>query len=202
MAAYSTHELLALALAVSFAAGLNVYAVVATLGLLAQANVVTLPDSLAVVRSWWVIGPALVLFAVEFLADKIPWVDLVWNVLQLFVRVPAAAVLTFAATDSMPVELQAVAALAGGAVALVASGSKLAVRGAVSGSPEPVSNTILSVGEDLTAIAVTWFATQFPWLALSIVLVMLVLAAILAKAIIAGFAALFRQLRTPAGSAG
>lgn len=201
MPVYSTHELLALALAVSFAAGLNLHAVVATLGLLAQADLVTLPESLALVEKWWVIGGALVLFGVEFLADKIPLFDLVWNVLQLFVRVPAAAVLTFAAADRLPAEFQVVAAVAGGAVALVASGSKLAVRGAVSGSPEPVSNVILSVGEDLLAIALTWFATEYPWLTAAFVLVLVVIAVILTRAILAGITALWNQLTKPAAAA-
>jgi hypothetical protein len=202
MMGYSPNELVALGLAVSFAAGLNVYVVVATLGLLAQADVVTLPAGLDAVESWWVIGASLALYSVEFIADKIPVLDLVWNVLQLFVRVPVGAVLTFAATSRLPFELQIVATIGGGALALVAAGTKLAVRGAVTGSPEPLSNIALSVAEDTLAIGVTWFAVTYPWLALSIVLVMIVIAALIARAIIAAIAGVFRRLRAPAAGPG
>jgi hypothetical protein len=192
MMSYSTNELLALALAVSFAAGLNVYAVIATLGLLAQADVVSLPPGIAVLESWWVIAASALLFGVEFFADKIPVFDLVWNVLQLFVRVPVAAVLTFAATNQLPFELQVAAAIGGGFVALVASGTKLAVRGVVTGSPEPVSNVVLSVTEDLVAVGVTWFAVTYPWLAASIVLAILIASAFIARAIFFAVGRLFR----------
>lgn len=198
MMGYGTNELVALGLAVSFAAGLNVYVVVATLGLMAQADVVTLPDGLAVVESWWVIGASLALYSVEFIADKIPILDLVWNVLQLFVRVPVGAVLTFAATTPLPFELQLAAAFGGGALALVAAGTKLALRSTVTASPEPLSNIALSVAEDTLAIGVTWFAVTYPWLALSIVLVMLVIAALIARAIVRAISGLFRRLRAAA----
>src|ERR1700748_2835323 len=93
-------ELVALVVAVSFAAGLNVYATVATLGLLAHANLVQLPDALHLLASWWVIGASTALFAVEFFADKVPAFDLVWNALHTFIRVPVAALLAYRATES------------------------------------------------------------------------------------------------------
>ena len=86
-------ELVGLLVAVSFAAGLNVYATVATLGLLAHAGVLTLPPGLHLLSSWWVIAAAGVLFAVEFFADKIPAFDLLWNALHTFIRVPIAALI-------------------------------------------------------------------------------------------------------------
>ncbi|MGA7290947.1 MAG: DUF4126 domain-containing protein, partial [Terriglobales bacterium] len=81
-------ELVGLIVAVSFAAGLNVYATVATLGLLARAGVLDLPSGLHLLSNWWVIGASSALFAVEFFADKIPAFDLFWNALHTFVRVP------------------------------------------------------------------------------------------------------------------
>ena len=87
------HELVALIVAVSFAAGLNVYATVGTLGLLAHAGVLVLPDALHLLASWWVIGASAALFAVEFFADKVPAFDLLWNALHTFIRVPVAALL-------------------------------------------------------------------------------------------------------------
>ena len=162
-------ELVGLIVAVSFAAGLNVYATVATLGLLAHAGLLDLPSGLHLLSSWWVIGASGALFAVEFLADKIPAFDLFWNALHTFVRVPVAALIAYGATSQLSPEKQLLAALAGGAIALAAHGGKTAARVAVTPSPEPASNIALSAGEDVLAIFLTWFATQHPRLAALIV---------------------------------
>src|SRR5215469_7130261 len=89
------HEIAAALVAISFAAGINVYA---TLALLAHTGVIPLPPSLHMVGSWWVIGASAALFLVEFFADKVPAFDLVWNALHTFVRVPVAALLAYGAT--------------------------------------------------------------------------------------------------------
>jgi len=155
-------ELVGLIVAVSFAAGLNVYATVATLGLLAHAGVLDLPSGLHLVSSWWVIAASAALFAIEFFADKIPAFDLFWNALHTFVRVPAAALIAYGATSQLSPEKQLLAALAGGAIALAAHGGKTAARVAVTPSPEPISNFALSAGEDTLAVFLTWLATQHP----------------------------------------
>jgi hypothetical protein len=177
----ATDNLVAMMVAVSFAAGLNLYATTATLGLLARTNLLTLPPPIALLSNDWVIGASLLLFLVEFFADKIPVFDLVWNVLHTFVRVPAAALLAWSTTSSLSPGGQAMAAIAGGAIAFVAHGGKLAVRGAATTSPEPFSNLVLSVGEDVVAIALTWFAAEHPFLAAAIVVVLLVLAILLIR---------------------
>ena len=151
--------------AVSFAAGLNVYATVATLGLLARANVLALPPQLALLSNEWVIGASVVLFAIEFFADKIPVFDLVWNVMHTFIRVPVAALLAWSAATPLSPGGQLVVTLAGAAIALVAHGGKLAMRGAATTSPEPVSNILLSLTEDVAAIGLTWFAVEHPFIA-------------------------------------
>jgi hypothetical protein len=151
-----------LIVAVSFAAGLNVYATVATLGLLAHAGLLNLPAGLHVISSWWVIGASGVLFAIEVFADKIPVFDLFWNALHTFVRVPVAALIAYGATSQLSAEKQLLAALAGGAIALAAHGGKTAARVAVTPSPEPVSNFALSATEDMVAVFLTWLATQHP----------------------------------------
>ncbi len=155
-------ELVGLIVAVSFAAGLNVYATVATLGLLAHAGLLALPSGLHVLASWWVIAASGALFAVEFFADKIPAFDLFWNALHTFVRVPAAALIAYGATSQLSPEKQILAALAGGAIALAAHGGKTAARVAVTPSPEPISNFALSAGEDTLAVFLTWLASQHP----------------------------------------
>jgi len=161
-------------IAVSFAAGLNLYATIATLGLLARTNVLTLPPQLTLLSNEWVIGASLLLFLVEFFADKIPVFDLVWNVLHTFVRIPAAALLAWSTTSSLSPGGQVMATIAGAAIAFVAHGGKLAVRGAATTSPEPFSNLVLSMGEDVVAIGLTWFAAEHPFLAAAIVVVLLV----------------------------
>src|SRR5580765_4678906 len=107
------NELIALLVAVSFAAGLNVYATVATLGLLAHANLLALPPQLHLLSNWWIIVAAGTLFAVEFFADKVPAFDLVWNALHTFIRVPVAALLAWQATSVLSPGEQLAATLAG-----------------------------------------------------------------------------------------
>jgi len=185
-------ELVGLVVAASFAAGLNVYATVATLGLLAHAGVLDLPSALSLLASWWVIGACGVLFLVEFFADKIPAFDLFWNALQTFVRIPVAALIAYGATAQLSPEKQLLATLAGGAIALAAHGGKTAARAAVKPSPEPVSNITLSLGEDALAIFLTWFATQHPVLATMIVLAFLVVIAVVIRWVIQALKNLFR----------
>jgi hypothetical protein len=166
---FAGSDLAGLIVAVSFAAGLNVYATVATLGLLAHAGLLDLPSGLHLLTSWWVIAASGVLFAIEFFADKIPAFDLFWNALHTFVRIPVAALIAYGATSHLSPEKQLLAALAGGAIALAAHGGKTATRVAVTPSPEPVSNFALSAGEDALAVFLTWLASQHPIAAAGIV---------------------------------
>jgi hypothetical protein len=160
--------------AVCFAAGLNVYATVASLGLLARAGAIVLPAPLHGLESWWIIGASAILFLVEFFGDKIPAFDLIWNALHTFVRIPVAALIAYLATAQLSPGEQALCALAGGVIALAAHGGKTAARIAVTASPEPLSNIGLSLGEDVLAIFLVWFATKHPYAAAAIVLVGLV----------------------------
>lgn len=171
-------------IATSFAAGLNVYATVATLGILARTGVVTLPSQLSALRSPYVIGAALVLFALEFVADKIPFLDLIWNALQTFVRVPVAALLAFRETQHLAPEAQLLSALLGGAIAFVAHTGKTAARAAVTPSPEPISNFALSVAEDAGAIFLTWLATSHPYVAAAIAICALAVIIILFRVVV------------------
>ena len=188
----SGQELVALIVAVSFAAGLNVYATVATLGLLAHAGVVPLPDSLHALTSWWVIGASGALFGVEFFADKIPAFDLIWNALHTFIRVPVAALLAWRATSTLTPAEQLAATLLGGLIALAAHGGKTAVRAAVTPSPEPFSNMSLSMGEDVLAIGLTWLATRHPYAAGSIAIVLVLMIVLLIRWVWRALRAVFR----------
>ena len=185
-------ELVALLVAVSFAAGLNVYATVATLGLLAHAGLLALPPGLHLLDSWYVIGASGALFAVEFFADKIPAFDLIWNALHTFIRVPVAAVLAYQASAALSPLEQMAATIAGGLIALAAHGGKTAARAAVTPSPEPFSNMALSLGEDALAVFLTWMATWKPYVAASIVGVLVLLTILLVRWVWRALRALFR----------
>ena len=189
---FSGTELAALIIATSFAAGLNVYATLATLGLLSHAGVIALPSSLHLVSNWWVIGVSLALFGVEFFADKVPAFDLVWNALHTFVRVPIAALLAFGATSNLSPQLQLLSALAGAGIAFAAHGGKTAVRAAITPSPEPVSNIALSASEDVIAVFLTWFATKHPFVSAAIAIIFLVLIVLATRWVIRALRNLFR----------
>ncbi len=190
---FSGDQIVAAVVATSFAAGLNVYATVATLGLLAHAGVLALPPALEILASWWVIGISGVLFAIEFFADKIPAFDLVWNTLHTFIRVPVAALLAYARRRRSRPSQQMAATAAGGLIAFAAHGGKTAARAAVTASPEPFSNAALSLGEDGLAIFLTWFATQHPYTAAGIVAFLLVIIVLLARWVLAVAASAFSR---------
>ena len=186
------NEIAAALVAISFAAGLNVYATLATLGLLAHAGVLPLPPALHLITNWWIIGASIALFLVEFFADKVPAFDLLWNALHTFIRVPVAALLAYGATSQLSPEKQLIATLLGGAIALAAHGGKTAVRAAVTLSPEPLSNIGLSLGEDALAIFLTWFATQHPYVAATLAICFLAVIILLLRWVVKAVKALFR----------
>jgi hypothetical protein len=185
-------ELFALIAAVGFAAGLNLYATIAVLGLLAHFGHLPLPSGLQPLDSWVVITASLALFVLEFFADKIPTFDLIWNALHTFIRVPAAGLLAFEATRQLSPELQLLATLLGSLVALAAHGGKTAARAAVTPSPEPFSNVTLSLSEDALAIGLTWLGTRHPYAAGMIALMFVVIIVVLVRWIIRALRALFR----------
>src|ERR1700758_1215634 len=155
-------ETLGLALGAGFSSGLNLYATIATLGLLQRFGVIHLPASLQVLSHPWVLGIAIALYVIEFLADKIPYVDTVWDAIHTIIRPPAAALLAYSATLDAPPEWRWSAALLAGGVALTSHGTKASTRAAVNTSPEPFSNWLLSFGEDALAVWLTWLANAHP----------------------------------------
>jgi Domain of unknown function (DUF4126) len=165
MPALTSQDILAIVVAGSFASGLNVYATVATLGLLSRFHAFVLPSALHPLASWPVICVAVALFILELVADKIPAFDLLWNALHTFIRVPIAALLSYEATQHLSPAAQIGAAALGGLIALASHSGKTALRAVVTPSPEPFSNIALSAGEDAAAISLTWFATKHPIIA-------------------------------------
>jgi hypothetical protein len=184
-------QLFALLTAIGFAAGLNLYATVAVLGLLARFGHLPLPPGLQLLAGWTIIIASTLLFAIEFFADKIPAFDLVWNALHTFIRVPVAALLAFRATSQLSPEHQLLATILGGAVALIAHGGKTAARAAVTPSPEPFSNIGLSVGEDILAIGLTWLATRHPYVAGLLATLFIAVIVVLTRWVLRAMRALF-----------
>jgi len=155
-------QTLSLALGAGFSSGLNLYATVATLGLLERLGIIHLPASLQPLAHPWVIGIAVVLYLFEFFADKIPYIDTIWDLVHTFIRPPAAALLAYAAVSGAGAEWRWGAALLAGGVALTSHGAKASTRAAVNASPEPFSNWTLSLGEDVLAVWLSWMASAHP----------------------------------------
>ena len=158
----------------AFASGLNIYATIAVLGLCSHYGLVALPDQFRAFDNPIVIGVALVMYVVEFVADKIPWLDSIWDVVHTVVRPLGGALVAVTALGDASPAAQTLAALVGGSVAMTTHLTKAGTRAAANTSPEPFSNWILSVGEDLLAIGLSYGALRHPRIALAIAVVLLV----------------------------
>jgi hypothetical protein len=153
---------LAVALGAGWASGLNAYAAVLVLGAAQQLGLVTLPHDLQVLASPWVMGVAAVLFALNFLADKIPYVDSINDMLQTFVRIPAGALLAYGAAGGISPEVAVIAGLLGGTLAAGTHVAKTGTRALINSSPEPFSNIAASLTEDVSVIGGLALAIAHP----------------------------------------
>ena len=162
---------LSLALGSAWTSGINLYATVAVLGLLEKFGATKLPGGLDALDNWWIIGFATGLYLIEFFADKIPYVDSVWDVVHTFIRVPAGAVVAYAATNHMEPNVYIPATLIGGGLALSSHGTKTALRVGANLSPEPISNWVLSLGEDGIAFAGIFLAVFAPMVIATVLII-------------------------------
>jgi hypothetical protein len=186
---------LAIAMGSSWVSGINLYACVATLGLLGRFTHLPLPGELEVVTNWWVIGIASALYVIEFVADKIPIVDSTWDVVHTFIRVPAGAVLAAASFGDFDKSIQVIALLLGGTLALSSHGTKAATRAVLNTSPEPVSNVVASVVEDLIAIGTIVASVFLPVLLFFLIGVGLFVSALVLPKIFKFFRGVGRSIR-------
>jgi hypothetical protein len=178
---------LGLALGAAFSAGLNVYATVAILGAAEYFNLFDLPAGLGIIGHPVVIFGAAALFFVEFFADKIPYVDSLWDGIHTFIRPVAGAALSLGIFSDMPDAWKVVAALVGGSVALTSHGAKATTRAAANTSPEPFSNILLSVIEDVIAVGLTTLAMTHPVVTALVVVVLLGLAVLVIRGLVRFF---------------
>jgi hypothetical protein len=168
----------------SFAAGVNLYATVALLGLASRYGWVSLPEQYRAFDSDWVIGAALVMYAIEFFADKIPYVDSLWDVVHTAIRPIGGALIAVTTLGDASPTTEALVMLLGGAVATSSHLTKTSTRAMANASPEPFSNWILSVGEDVFVVGLGFLALQYPLAALAVAAVLLVIIAIFAAVIV------------------
>lgn len=167
-------QLLALAATLGLASGLRLYAVVFLTGLAGHLGWVELPPGLQTLQSPLLLWGSAALMAIEFVADKIPWVDSVWDAVHSVVRIPGGAALAWGVFggggDAQAWAL--LAALAGGALAASAHAAKASTRAAANHSPEPFSNWSLSLAGDALVPGLLWLAWAHPWAALALVLLL------------------------------
>ncbi|HEY7530375.1 MAG TPA: DUF4126 domain-containing protein [Gemmatimonadota bacterium] len=194
--------LLGLALSGALTAGINLYATVLTLGVLHRSGWVALPGDLAVLADPWVLAAAGVLFVVEFVADKVPWVDSLWDAVHTFVRVPAGALLAWGAGAGLEPGQQAALALLGGTLALASHGTKLTLRAGVNASPEPVTNWTLSVLEDVLVVGGLALAAANPLAALAVIGAFVLVAAVFAALLWRGIRRVFARTRVRSAAPG
>jgi hypothetical protein len=177
----------------AFASGVNLYATIAVVGLCSRFHLISLPDQFRVFDNPVIIGAAIGMYLIEFVADKIPWLDSLWDAVHTVIRPVGGAIVAVSALgDASPV-MQTAAALLGGSVAMTSHLTKAGTRAAANTSPEPFTNWILSLLEDGFVVALTWFAVQHPFWAAAITIVLLAaivaFASVIARAVRRRFAA-------------
>ena len=164
---------LGVAMGSAWVSGINLYAAVVTLGLLERFGFAHLPGDLGILGNWWIIGLAAALFAIQFIASKIPAVDSIWDAVHTFIRVPAGAILAAAAFAHFDPAIRFAALLIGGSIALGTHGTKAATRLSANLSPEPFSNIAIGLAEDVVAIGASFLMAYYPVVLIGIVVVFL-----------------------------
>jgi hypothetical protein len=160
----------ALASGLSWASGIRLYATVFIVGLLAKFQWIHIPNSLDILSNPIVIGVAGFLTIVEFLADKVPYIDSAWDSIQTFIRIPAGAILAMGAINSSDPLISILVALLGGSLTGMTHATKAGSRALINTSPEPVSNIAASFGEDGLFLTGGWLALMHPAVFISVLL--------------------------------
>lgn len=168
-------SIIALIMGVGWASGINLYAVVLVLGLAGSTGNIDLPPELAVVQNPMVIMAAGVMYFVEFIADKVPGVDTGWDTLHTFIRIPAGALLAVGAVGDVTPALEIAAGLMGGTMAGASHLTKFSTRALINTSPEPFSNWVASISEDVLVLVGMWAMFNHPWLFVGLMVAFLLL---------------------------
>ena len=187
---------IALVLGLGWASGINLYAAIAALGIAGATGYVDLPVELKTVQDPLVIGAAVLMYAVEFLADKTPGVDTAWDTIHTFIRIPAGALLAAGAVGDVAPALQISAGLVGGAMATGSHFTKASSRVLINTSPEPLSNWGASIGEDVLVLGGLWAMLNYPWLFVAAMIVFVALVIWLAPKLWRLVKAVFQRIGT------
>jgi hypothetical protein len=186
--------IVALSMGTAWASGINLYAAILTLGLLGATGQMALPPNLAIVTQPIVILAAGVMFCIEFFADKIPGVDTGWDTIHSFIRIPGGALLAAAAVGDVNPAVMLAAGILGGGLAAGTHAVKAGSRVLINTSPEPFSNWLASIGEDLAVITGVWVALAHPWLFLGFMVVFVLLMIWLLPKLWRGIKAVFAKI--------
>ncbi len=168
-------NILALSLGAGWASGINLYAATFMLGLLGATGHLDLPVGLEILANPIVLVVTGIMYLIEFLTDKIPGVDTVWDSIHTFIRIPAGAVLAGGAVGELGTVAELVAGLMGGTLAAGSHATKAGSRVVINTSPEPFSNWTASIGEDVAVFAGLWTALNHPWIFLSLLILFILL---------------------------
>jgi hypothetical protein len=186
---------LGLVVPLAFASGVNLYATVAVLGLSSHYGLVALPEQFRVFDNPIIITAALAMYLVEFVADKIPWFDSMWDAVHTVVRPLGGALVAVTALGGASPAATALVALLGGSIAMTTHLTKTGTRAAANTSPEPFSNWALSLGEDVLAVGLSYAALQHPIVALIVAIVLLIAIVVFASIIVRFVRRRFRRMR-------
>jgi hypothetical protein len=170
-----TASIIALSMGVAWASGINLYAAILMLGVLGSTGHMTLPADLQILANPLVITAAGVMYLIEFVADKVPGVDNSWDALHTFIRIPAGAALAAGAAGALDPAVVLAAAIVGGGLTAGAHATKAGARILINTSPEPFSNWLASLSEDVLVVAGLWAALQHPWLFLMLLIIFMLL---------------------------
>ncbi|WP_082130614.1 DUF4126 domain-containing protein [Kiloniella spongiae] len=188
----SLFEISVLAMGVAWAGGINLYATLAILGILGASGQLDLPDGIMVVEHPAVIVIAVIFYVIEFIADKIPAVDSVWDGLHTFIRIPAGALMAAGMMGDVSTEAQALAFVGGGGLATISHSMKAGTRAIINTSPEPFTNIAASLGEDVLVIAGLAMALLNPAVFAAFLALFLILAIWVVPKIFRGIRKVFR----------
>ena len=184
---------LGFAMGSAWLSGINLYVTVLTLGLLERFHVANLPGDLGYLGHTWVLAVAAVMYVMQFIADKIPAVDSVWDMIHTFIRVPAGAVLAATAFAHFDPAVRLIAFLLGGGIALSSHGTKTATRLAANTSPEPFSNVALSLLGDTLTLGGTLLMAVHPAILIGVVLVGVLLSVLFFRWVLRSLRRIFRR---------
>jgi hypothetical protein len=187
---------LGLSLGAAWGSGFRLYATIFFLGLMGATGALDLPEHLELLQTPLILTVSGSLCLVEFVADKVPWFDSIWDSIQTFVRIPAGAILAAQLFGSDEPAAQVAVGLIGGGLTTATHAAKAGTRMMINTSPEPVSNWISSIGEDLALVAGLWVALNHPWIFLTGIVVFLLFLAWLLPKVWRGVRALFRWMTT------